>query len=172
MYLHSADGKWIEITSNTLTLTVEQPSFTFSTGGRYHIEGFGEWVVSLTDTGVMSVTHSVRDTEKRYGPYTLNQRERADLSALIQRAESSGLESSTRPAVPDSVKWTVSFKRDEETATYRIWEQDANKKRELRDLAARLGSLVRTYTKQRPVGFPNRALPPGEPQNQKRHEVP
>ena len=134
--------------------TAEQPSFTFSTGGRHHFEGHGEWVVTLTDAGVMSVTHWVRDTKKQYGPYTLNERERADLKALVQRAESSGLESSTRPAVPDSVKWAVSFKGTDGLTTYRIWEQDARKKAELRPLAARLGTLVRTHTKQRPVGFP------------------
>jgi hypothetical protein len=134
--------------------TVEQPWFTFSTGGRYHFEGFGEWVVTLTDTGVMSVTHWARDTQKRYGPYTLNQRERADLKALLQRAEASGLESSTRPGVPASVKWTVSFQGKDGPTTYRIWEQEARKKADLRQLAARLGTLVRTHTKQQPVGFP------------------
>lgn len=172
VYLHSADGQGVKITSNTLPLTVELPSFSFSTGGRYHIEGYGEWVVTLTDTGVMSVTHCVRDTEKRYGPYTLNQRERADLNALVQRAESSGLESSTRTAVPDSVKWTVSFKRTDASKTYRIWEQDARRKLELRQLAARLGTLVRTHTKQRPVGFPNGVHSPGEIQKPKGHAVP
>jgi len=133
---------------------VDQPSFTFSTGGRYHFEGFGEWVVTLTDTGVMSVTHWVRDTKKRSWLYTLNERELADLKALVRRAESSGLKSSTRPGVPDSVKWTVSFKGKDGLTTYRIWEKDARKKAELRQLAARLGTLVRTYTKQQPVGFP------------------
>ncbi len=172
VYLHSADGKWIEITSNTLSLTVEQPSFTFSTGGRYHIEGYGEWVVTLSDSGVVSVTHCVRDTEKWYGPYTLKQRERADLNALIQRAESSGLESSTRAAVPGSVRWTVSFKSTDGSTTYRIWEQDAQKKREFRQLAAQLGTLVRTYAKQRPVGFPNRVPSPSEIQKPKRPAVP
>jgi len=137
--------------------TTEQsqaPSFTFSTGGRYHFEGFGEWVVTLTNADVMSVTHWVRDTKKQYGPYALNERELAGLKALVQRAESSGLESSTRPAVPDSVKWAVSFKGAGGPTTYRIWEKDARKKPELRELAARLGALVRTYTKQQPVGFP------------------
>lgn len=162
VYLHSADGKWIEITSNTLSLTVEQPSFTFSTGGRYHIEGYGEWVVTLSDSGVMSVTHCVRDTVKRYGPYTLKSRERADLDALTQRAESAGLESSTRAAEPGSVKWSVSFQGEDGSTTYRIWEQDAMKKPELQQLATQLGTLVRAYTKQRPVGFPNRASSPGE----------
>jgi hypothetical protein len=154
VYSHSSDGRHVEITSNTLTLTVGQPSFTFSTGGRHHFEGYGEWVVMLTEDGVMSVTHWVRDTKKRYGPYTLSERERADLKTFVRRAESSGLESSTRPAVPDSVKWTVSFKGKDGSTTYRIWEQDAKKRPELRQLAARLGTLVRTYTKQQPVGFP------------------
>jgi hypothetical protein len=102
----------------------------------------------------MSVTHWVRDTKKRYGPYTLSERELADVKALVQHAESSDLESSTRPGVPDSVKWAVFFKGKDGLTTYRIWEQDARKKAELRQLAARLGTLVRTYTEQQPVGFP------------------
>jgi hypothetical protein len=136
-----------------LLITSMQPVFTFSTGGRNHFEGHGEWLVTLTDTDALLVEHLVRDKE-RYGPYTVSEIDRRKLEAFIERAKASGLKSSTRAAVPDSVKWTISFKPGDESETYQIWSQDAEKNDELLQLAAQLGKFVEVHTQKKPVGFP------------------
>jgi len=128
--------------------------FGFSTGGAYHFEGFGAWSVKVAADGKVSIAHDVRGKVKDYGSFQLKEGETKALWALISRAGVGRLASSTRPGVPDEVKWSFTSRDGEKTHAVQIWENDARKAPELRILAAQLGVLVARLTGQKPVGFP------------------
>ncbi len=136
----------------TPTMSSPAPkSFTFSSGGAYHPQGFGAWTVTLDATGRLVITHQVRDEVTNYGPFTLTEQENSDLWTLIDQANLAHLSSSDRPGMPDEVQYTFTLQSDGQSKTVTIWAGDAQDLAPLAELITRLGAIITNYTGQTPV---------------------
>ena len=126
----------------------------FDTGGAYHPEGAGAWLVRVTGTGEMSVRHKVRDAVRDYGTFRLSAGETQALWRTIDDADLGKLRSSTRSGVPDEVHWSLRLVTEGRTCEASVWEYDALENRRLAQMAAWLGMLVKRYTKvPQVIGF-------------------
>lgn len=99
--------------------------FTFSTGGRYHSTGYGEWIVSGSAEGPIMFEHYLPETKRTYGPFGLEEKELSTLLSMLRGVLSLELESSTRTAEPGSVMWVLAIEFPESEQKIEIWEQDA-----------------------------------------------
>ncbi len=125
--------------------------FSYSSGGAYHISGFGEWSITLDQAGNFAVTHIVNDMITDYGTFALSTEENAALWDLIDAADINKLKSSGRLGMPDEVQYTLALTENGRRHEVQIWIDEAQKIEAITQLVAKIGSLIETYTGQQPV---------------------
>jgi hypothetical protein len=128
-----------------------RPVFEFASGGVNHPSGFGEWRIKLDAAGKLSIAHDVQGAVKDYGPYTLSEKENAELWALIRAADVAGLKPATRLPVPGEVAYTFTLNESGRPRTAQVWINDAGENAPLMALVERIGALIEQYTQTKPV---------------------
>ena len=123
----------------------------FSSGGADHIQGLGEWQVTLDSGGAFSVAHNVRGDVEEYGSFELTERENSDLWELIEAAGIEDLESSERPGVPDEVQYTFVLKQGTGLHKAEIWVNDTRENDRITALVEGVAVLIEAYVHQKPV---------------------
>ena len=129
----------------------ENQVFEFSSGGAYHIEGFGEWQIKLDAAGAFTIAHNVRGEVKDYGTFSLTESEKSELWELVRAADIESIESSQRPGVPDEVQYTFVLSDETRSHIVKLWVNDARKNSGIVALVDRIGVLIEKYAKQKPV---------------------
>ncbi len=133
--------------------TTQPPSdpayFEFSSGGAYHIEGFGEWQVRLEETGSLAIAHNVQGQVTTYGPFALTEQEQDEIWQLIRAANIDELDSSQRGGLPDEVQYTLTLGKRNTPTT--IWINEARKHDKLMALVDGLAVLIEKYVGQKAV---------------------
>ncbi len=137
--------------ATSITPSPPPQTFTFSSGGAYHPQGFGAWTLTLDATGRLVITHQVYDEVTTYGPFTLPEQENSDLWALIAQADLAHLPSSDRPGMPDEVRYTFVLQSAGQSRTVTLWVRDAWDLAPLAALLTRLEAIIANYTDQSPV---------------------
>ena len=79
--------------------------FEFRSGGAYHIEGFGEWVVVFGLPETINIKHNVRGEIEDFGDFSLTEEEGERSMSLINALDIPNMESSTRDGLPDEVQY-------------------------------------------------------------------
>ncbi len=135
----------------SLKQEAEQQAFEFSSGGAYHIEGFGEWTVTVDTQGALSVTHNVRGEVVDYGSVLLAGQENSDLWKLIRAIEVESRESSDRLGVPEEVQYSFVLRDNGLTHSVSLWADDARESEGVVALVERLEVLIEKVTGEQPV---------------------
>jgi len=135
----------------SLRQEAEQQAFEFSSGGAYHIEGYGEWTVTVDTQGAFSVTHNVRGEVADYGSFSLAGQENSDLWKLIRAIEIESMESSDRLGVPEEVQYSLVLRDNGLTHSVSVWADDARESEGVVALVEQLAVLIEKVTGERPV---------------------
>ena len=130
---------------------VESREFYFSSGGSYHFEGVGEWIIVLDDDGSFSVRHNVQGEITEYGPFALSVDENDEMWRLIEAADVDGLQSSERPGMPDEVQYTLALSTNGSRHEAQIWIGEVQEMEQVLRLVDQIGVLIEAYTGQQPV---------------------
>ena len=131
--------------------------FYFSSGGAYHLSGYGEWLITCTPEGNFSVKHNVQGKITDYKSHQLKQEEIQKLWNLINNAKVNKIVELKRPGVPDEVAYTFKFLDPDQktspdlTPSYVIWVNDAHEDKNIMNLVNYIGELIKTYTAQEAV---------------------
>lgn len=127
------------------------PIFEFSSGGAYHIGGFGEWVFAVDGAGSMTVKHNTRGEIAAYGPYDLTAAEAAYLRKLVNAAELGAVDFPPRPGAPDEVSYRFEVHRKGEDVVLEVWKNDVRKHDDLAAVVNEIGELIEKYVGEKPV---------------------
>ncbi len=127
------------------------PVFEFSSGGAYHVEGYGEWVLAVDGAGKMTIKHNTHGEIVTYGPYDLTAAEGASLRELVDAAELDAVDFPSRPGVPDEVSYRFEVHRKGEDIVLGVWKNDAREHDDLAALVNYSGTLIKQYTGVKPV---------------------
>ena len=127
------------------------PVFEFSSGGSYHVEGYGEWVLAVDGGGNMNIEHNTQGKIVTYGPYGLAAAEGAYLRKLVDAAELDAVGFPSRPGVPDEVSYRFEVRWKGEDVVLEVWKNDAREHDGLVALVDYCGTLIKRYTGVEPV---------------------
>lgn len=126
--------------------------FGFASGGRYHFQGFGEWVIDLDREGHCHIQHFVGKDLKWDKIYPLSSKEITNLWNMIEACKIDEIQITPRPGVPDEVSLTFSVIIDNKTIKKEIWFNDLSKFfPSLKQLVSLLKSIIEKYTKQKVI---------------------
>jgi hypothetical protein len=125
--------------------------FEFSSGGAYHIQGYGEWQVKVDSSGGLSVAHDVQGNVTDYGSFSLTKQETAEVWQLIRAVHLEELSSSQRAGVPDEVQYHFKLNDGKSVHGVKIWVNDARQNEQIVALVDQIGRLIQTYTGETPV---------------------
>lgn len=125
--------------------------FSFSSGGAHHIEGYGEWIVTLDQDGNFAVKYNVSDVITDYGTFNLTPEENDSLWAQVKAANIDELKTSHRLGLPDEVQYTLSLTENGTRHEVQIWIGEVREIEALVKLVAQIGVLIEAYTGQQPV---------------------
>lgn len=127
--------------------------FTFDSGGAWHIEGHGAWLVQVRSDGELWAWQQVRDEARTaYPPARLSPAERDALWTLVDAADLPSVSVEERPGVPDEVEVTFRLQgTDLDPVEVVIWQNDLEKQPALRAIRDALRPLVAEHTGQTPV---------------------
>ncbi|HUT87282.1 MAG TPA: hypothetical protein VMX15_04270 [Candidatus Heimdallarchaeota archaeon] len=137
----------------SLRREAEQQAFEFSSGGAYHIEGYGEWTVTVDTQGALFVTHNVRGDIVDYGPFLLAGQENLDLWKLIRAIEIESMESSDRLGIPEEVQYGFVLRDNGLTHSVSLWADDAREREGVVALVEQLAVLIEKVTGEQPVFY-------------------
>jgi hypothetical protein len=127
-------------------------TFEYSSGGAYHFEGYGEWLVIVDDDGDMTITHNTYDDEiVDYGPYDLTAAEVAGLWEAVDAIDLEDIYFEPRPGVPDEVSCRFEVKGEGEDVVLATWINDIREHKGLADIINYCGALIQKYTGVKPV---------------------
>lgn len=129
----------------------EKQMFEFSSGGAYHPQGYGEWHIKVDAAGKLAVAHNVQGDITRYGPFSLTEKENADLWQLVQAADLQGMSPPQRSGLPDEAQYTFTLKNDTGDNELKMWVGDAQQDDKIMTLVDGLAMLIKKYTGQAPV---------------------
>jgi len=125
--------------------------FEFSSGGAYHVEGYGAWQTSLDAGGTFTAVHDVRGEVEEFGPYELTKAQNDELWALIRAAGLQDLSSSERLGLPDEVQYTISLTEKGQVHEVALWVGDAREHEALMTLIEHIAALIEEQTQQTAV---------------------
>jgi hypothetical protein len=125
--------------------------FEFRSGGAYHFQGLGEWVVTLDRDGNFTISHDVRGEITDYGVATLTGDEQAQLRELARLFDGAQIKSSARMGTADEVMYIFVVKDKFGTRTTNIWINDAGAHDEIVELVQYIGVLIEKYTGRKPA---------------------
>jgi len=100
-------------------------TFTFDSGGAYHIQGLGAWRVVLTGDGILSISHDTRGDIVDYGDFTLTNDEASRLWAAVDGINVPEMKAIKRDGVPDEVQYTFILEVGNKSSEVHIWINDA-----------------------------------------------
>jgi len=126
-------------------------TFYFSSGGAYHFEGYGEWIITLDSNGSFTVKHNVNDEITDYGSFTLSDEENTALWNLVDAANIHGMKSSERPGLPDEAQYTFALTENGSRHEVQVWIGEAREIETFVQLVTQIGALIEAYTGQSPV---------------------
>ena len=135
----------------SLRREAEQQALEFSSGGAYHVEEHGEWIVTVDTQGKFSVTHNVRGEVVDYGSSLLAGQENLDLWRLIRAVEIESMESSDRLGVPEEVQYSFVLRDNGVTHPVSLWADDARESEGVVALVEQLAVLIEKVTGEKPV---------------------
>ena len=119
--------------------------FEFSSGGAYHIQGHGEWIIKLTGAGNFSVKHNVKGKIKNFGDFKLSENEKSGTWKVVRGLNVDKMKTSTRPGVPDEVQYTFSLKTKSGSYSAKIWVNDLRDKAEVKQFLNQVKILIKKY---------------------------
>ncbi|MFQ5399464.1 MAG: hypothetical protein ACE5E7_07685 [Anaerolineae bacterium] len=125
--------------------------FEFSSGGAYHVEGYGAWQTSLDAGGTFTAVHDVRGEVEEFGPYELTEAQNDELWALIHATGLQDLSSSERLGLPDEVQYTFSLIEKGQVHEAALWAGDAREHEALMTLIEYIAALIEEQTRQTAV---------------------
>ena len=134
----------------SITPVIEE-TFEFSSGGAYHLSGYGEWIVRLDADGNFAVKHKVGDDVIDYGMFTLTETEKATLWGQVHVAGIGAMVSSTRAGVPDEVQYTFTLARGAHTHEVKVWGNDVREDEALTALLGLVARMIERYSGETPV---------------------
>lgn len=123
----------------------------FSSGGRYHPSGYGEWQVRLYGDGSVVATHAVGDGTESTDVFTPTNSETRKLFSLFCAVDIKRLKSSSRPGVPDEVSYTFRLKDGSGGYSRSVWIGDARENPAIGNLVGYIELLVEKYTGKKPI---------------------
>jgi hypothetical protein len=126
-------------------------AFEFHSGGAQHVEGFGEWHVTLDQQGTIHVQHEQRGQLQDRGSFPLAAPERDELWELVTRAGLEQLAAPGRPGLPDEPQYKFAYTSDGQRHEALIWASDARESESLMALVQRLAGLIEKYVHEQPV---------------------
>ena len=129
----------------------EHQTFEFSSGGAYHVEGYGEWVIRADTEGTFSVTHNIRGEVTDYGSFLLAEQESVELWRLIRGIAIEKLHSSDRLGLPDEIEYRFILRDNGQAYSVSLWVDDARENRRIVALVEQLAVLIERHTGEEPV---------------------
>ena len=126
-------------------------TFTFDSGGAYHIQNLGAWLVVLTGDGILSLSHDTRGDVTDYGDFTLTDDEAERLWDAVSALDVPGMSPDDRPGVPDEVRYTFILEDGGKTDEVLIWINDARDKPGMDEFLTLLAEIIEKYTGEKPA---------------------
>lgn len=125
--------------------------FYFSSGGAYHFQGYGEWTVTLNQSGSASITHTVQGNITDYETFTLSAEENSTLWRLIDAAKVGDIQSPERFGLPDEVQQTLALTENGSRHEVQVWIGEVQSNENLIKLVDQIEVLIQVYTGQQAV---------------------
>lgn len=126
-------------------------TFTFDSGGAYHIQNLGAWRVVLTGDGILSLSHDTRGDVTDYGDFTLTDDEAAGLWSAVDGLDVPRMKAKKRKGVPDEVRYTFILEDGGKTFEVLIWINDARDKPGMDEFLRILAEIIEKYTGEKPA---------------------
>ena len=126
-------------------------TFTFDSGGAYHIQNLGAWRATLTGDGILSLSHDTAGDITDYGDFTLTDEEAARLWDAVAALDIPGMNPDDRPGVPDEVQYTFILEDEGETFEVLVWINDAREMPGVDEFLTVLVEIIEKYTGEKPA---------------------
>ncbi len=129
----------------------EHQTFEFSSGGAYHVQGYGEWAIRVDTEGMFSVTHNIRGEVADYGSFLLSDEESSELWRLIRGVAIEEMDSSDRLGRPDETAYRFTLRVNGQAYSVSLWVSDAREDERIVALVEELSVLIERHTGEVPV---------------------
>jgi hypothetical protein len=129
----------------------EHQTFEFSSGGAYHVQGYGEWAIRADTEGMFSVTHNIRGEIVDYGSFLLADEESSELWRLIRGLAIEEMDSSDRLGRPDEIAYRFILRVNGKAYSVSLWGSDAREDERIVALVEKLLELIERHTGEEPV---------------------
>ncbi|MDX1520697.1 MAG: hypothetical protein R3264_03640 [Anaerolineae bacterium] len=129
----------------------EPALFLFAGGGADLLAGYRAWEVQLDTHGNFSVAKNVRGDTEEFGPYVLTAAENRAMWDLIEEIRFDRLASSSRPGIPDEVKYVFKLHGEVGSPLIELWAGEARQNVQLSKLIDQIRSLIEKYTGKRAI---------------------
>jgi hypothetical protein len=123
-------------------------TFQFSSGGRHHFRGFGEWVFSLDRSGSLHAEQFVGDQKKHDKSYKLKRDENEQCWACIDALGIPTMKGSDRPGVPDEAQYKLLLVDGSRQVEVKVWANDVQKRPEIKKLVDIVKVILQRYAKK------------------------
>jgi len=120
--------------------------FEFSSGGAYHPQGFGEWILAANNKGSFGIRHNVRGDFKEYGVHDLTTDENRELWECIEGVKLTSLTPVREEGYPDEAQYTLSLNEGEKLSERKLWSAEAQENQDFSYLISNLERLTRKYS--------------------------
>jgi len=132
-------------------MSKEATIFEFHSGGAYHFQGFGEWIVSLESEGRFAIQHNVRGEIKDYGSHSLSPIQADTLWELIQGIDFEVLIESKRMGVPDEARYGFSLRDETADRRVAVWAGEALAQPAIVTLLEQTAAIIEKVTGIKPM---------------------
>lgn len=125
-------------------------SFEFSSGGSYHPDGRGEWIVKLRGDSLW-IAQDRKGKIKEYGAFKLTAPEANKMWRLIDKASFRERRATSRSAGPEDIRYRFTLIRPGKLPhTIELLEREIEGDGDLEDLIRYESRLVKKYTGKKP----------------------
>nr|MDO8086397.1 hypothetical protein [Candidatus Sigynarchaeum springense] len=123
-------------------------TFQFYSGGRYHFQGFGEWIFSLEKGGRLHVEQHVGDQKRHDKVYTLTRADNERCWACIDALKLPSMKGSGRPGVPDEPEYRFLLDDGTRKVEVKIWANDARERPEVKKVVDLVKEIIHRHSKK------------------------
>lgn len=124
--------------------------FEFHSGGAYHPNGLGEWIIKVDYSGNLSISKNIRGKVKDYGTYVLSENEKLEFWEDASDLKIGTIAPLNRKGYPDEVEYTFLLTDSSGTKSVKIWINDARENEKIMTLVDLIAGLIEKYAKEVP----------------------
>jgi hypothetical protein len=126
-------------------------TFRFNSGGAYHIEGYGAWMLTFGRNGRFLAENNTRGKITKCPEMRLSSNDNLKIWELIDSIHPERIVSSKRNGVPDEVEMLFQFIKGNEMGEYKVWVGDAVENEKINEFIDLCSKMVNDYCRKEAI---------------------